>query len=213
MPPSQEQKHLLETRQSRYDQYRQKLRPYLTARGLGEAAANRFRLGYVEPSDADQRRYWHRMAIPYLTPTGVVQIRYRCISGHNHNAENCPKYLGDTGAEVTLYNAHAVLESPRVLFITEGEMDAVAISTLAGHAAVGVPGAQAWGKHRYWARCFVGFERLIFAADGDDAGEQLARAITKDLPEVHVVRLPDGEDANSVLAGGVDDFLERCGLA
>lgn len=213
MPPSTEQKQSLETRQLRYDQYRQKLLPYLTGRGLGAAAADRFRLGYVEPSEADPRRYWHRMAIPYLTPTGIVQIRYRCLSEHNHGAEQCPKYLGDPGAEITLYNANAVLDSPRVLFLTEGEMDAVAITTLAGHAAVGIPGSQSWAKYPYWARCFVGFERLILPADGDEAGQQLATAITKSLPEVQIVRLPDGEDANSVLARDPDGFLGRCGLA
>lgn len=213
MQPSSERRRSLEEAVQRFERSQTKLLPSLAGRGLAAVAAERFRLGYVEPNDLDAKRYWHRLAIPYLTPTGVVQIRYRCLSDHNHNDENCPKYLGDTGAEVTLYNAQAVLESPRVLFITEGEMDAVAITTLAGHAAVGIPGAQAWGKHRFWARCFVGFERLILAADGDDAGEQLARAITKDLPEVSVVRLPDGDDANSVLARDVDEFLDRCGLA
>lgn len=211
MPPSNEQKLSLEVRQLRYDQQRSQLLPYLTGRGLA-GAADKFRLGYVEPSELDPRGYWHRMAIPYLTPTGIVQIRYRCLRDHNCKAEGCPKYLGDPGQEVTLYNAHVVLDSPRVLFLTEGEMDAVAITTLAGYAAVGIPGAQAWGKNKHWPRCFVGFDRIVLAADGDDAGNQLATAITKDIPEVHVVRLPDGEDANSVLARDRDEFLERCGL-
>lgn len=213
MPPSTAQKLSWETRQQRYDLHRNKLLPYLNGRGLGAAAIERFRLGYVEPHDQDQRRYWGRMAIPYATPTGIVQIRYRCLADHNCKEANCSKYLGEPGQEITLYNAHAVLDSPRVLFLTEGEMDAVAITTLAGYPAVGIPGAQAWRAHPYWARCFVGFDRLILPADGDDAGAELATTVRKSLQEVHCVRLPDGDDANSVLARDVEEFLHRCGLA
>ena len=198
-------------RQRRYDQHKNQLLPYLTGRGLA-AAADRFRLGYVEPGDADPPKYWHRMAIPYLTPTGIVQIRFRCLKDHSHSAEGCPKYLGDPGADITLFNAHVVLNNPRVLFITEGELDAVAIETIAGYAAVGVPGAQAWNRYPYWSRCFVGFDRLIVAADGDDAGGQLAAAVARALPHAHVVQLPDGEDANSVLARDPAEFARRCGL-
>jgi hypothetical protein len=73
-----------------------------------------------------------------------------------------------------------------------------------------VPGAQAWPKNAHWARCFVNFPRLILPADGDAAGAQFAAAVTKTLPEVSVVQLPDGDDANSVLARSVAEFLELC---
>jgi DNA primase len=187
----------------------------LTARGLDAAAADRFRLGYVEPSDDDPRRYWQRMAIPYLTPTGIVQIRYRCLLDHHakgQDAGGCPKFLGDAGQEVTLYNAHATLDGGQVLFLAEGEPDVWAITTLAGYPAVGIPGSKAWEKHPYWARCFVNFPRLILPADGDDAGTHLATAVAKSLPEVQVVQLPEGEDANSLLARDRAEFLRRCGL-
>lgn len=207
MPPSPELKASLEARLRRYESGRPKLLPYLAGRGLGAGAADRFRLGYVEPSDEDAPRYWHRMAIPYLTPTGVVQIRYRRLV-----EDDSPKYLGDAGTEVTLYNAQATLDAGEVLFITEGELDAVAIETIAGYPAVGIPGARSWTKHPYWARCFVNFPRLILPADGDQAGSELAEVVAADLPELHVVRLPDGEDANSVLARDPDEFIRRCGL-
>lgn len=216
MPPSTEQKHSLEARQARHDQQRPKLHPYLTGRGLdGPEVADRYRLGYVEPSELDPARYWHRMAIPYLTPTGIVQIRYRCLLPHHAKGQDdggCPKFLGDPGAEVTLYNAAATLNTTGVLFIAEGEPDVWAIETLTGFPAVGIPGALSWGKHPYWARCFVNFDRLILPADGDDAGNNLATVVAKSLPEVHVVRLPAGDDANSVLARDLSEFLRRCGL-
>jgi DNA primase len=205
--PSPAQKLSLEERLCKFESARLPLLPYLAERGLGAEAADRFRLGYVEPSDNEPRRYWHRMALPYLTPTGVVQIRYRRLV-----EDDSPKYLGDPGTEVTLFNAHATLGARGPVFLCEGEMDAIAVTTLTGHPAVGIPGARAWQAHPYWARCFVGLDHLIFPADGDTAGHELADAVHQSLPEVHVVRLPDGEDANSVLARDRAEFLARCGL-
>jgi hypothetical protein len=147
------------------------------------------------------------MAIPYLTPTGVVQIRYRRLAD-----DDSPKFLGETGEEVTLYNAAATLTARKVLFLCEGEPDVWAVETLAGYPAVGVPGAQAWKAHPHWARCFVNFPLIIMPADGDQAGDDLAKTVAKDLPETRIVRLPDGDDANSVLARDPDRFLTLCGL-
>jgi hypothetical protein len=184
----------------------------LTGRGLAAAAA-RFRLGYVEPADDVPTSYWHRMAIPYATPTGVVQIRYRCLIDHHAKGQDpgrCPKFLGDRGTEVTLYNAQATLHAKGPLFIVEGEPDTWAVETIAGFPAVGVPGAETWRKHPYWARCFVGHD-LILPADGDAAGNDLADAVSADL-EVRVVRLPDGEDAASVLVADPARFAALCGV-
>jgi DNA primase len=217
VPPSTAQKHSLAERLSRYERNApEKLLPYLTGRGLGVPALEQFRLGYVEPSELDPKHYWHRMAIPYLTPTGVVQIRYRCLLDHHSpggDPGRCPKFMGDAGQEVTLYNAHATLRSSPVVFLTEGEPDVWAVQTLTGYPAVGIPGAKSWVKHPYWARVFVGFDQIVLPADGDDAGQELAETVSNSLPEVRIVRLPDGEDANSVLARDPDEFLRRCGLA
>lgn len=200
MLPSSARKQSLEERLRQYETSATTLLPYLAGRGLGVAALERFRLGYVETGE-----YAGRLAIPYLTPTGVVQIRYRSLTG----AE--PKYLSEPGVKPTLYNASAVLRRGPI-FLTEGEFDAVAIETILGRPAVGVPGAQAWAANPHWARCFVGHD-LILPADGDQAGRDLAAAVAKTLPETRVAYLPDGTDANECLARDPDDFLRRCGLA
>jgi DNA primase len=188
----------------------------LAGRGLGADAADRFRLGLVPAGDDDPRRYHGRLAIPYTTPSGIVQIRYRCLAPHHAKSDDdrgCPKFLGDPGEKVTLYNAQATLRPSPVCFLVEGEPDVWAAETLLGVPAVGVPGAKAWEAHPYWARCFVGFDRLILPADGDDAGDHLASVVRKALPEVHIVRLPDGEDVNSLLVTeGADEFRKRCKL-
>jgi hypothetical protein len=212
MPPSPEQRRSLEEQLLRYESHRPKIQAYLDGRGLA-GAAERFRLGYVEPADDVPVRYWNRLVIPYLTPTGVVQLRYRCVGAHDCKERNHGKYLGDAGVDVTLFNASAVLTGRDPVVLTEGEFDAIAVEALTGLPAVGIPGAQAWGKHPYWSRCFVGHD-LILPADGDDAGMSLADAVKADLPDVKVVRLPDGHDCNSVLlAEGRAGFLARLGLA
>lgn len=210
MPPSTAQKLSLESLVQRFEQHQSRVLPYLTGRGLA-GAAERFRLGFVEPADDIPRQHWNRMSIPYLTATGPVQIRYRCLAGHDCKERGCSKYLGDKGVEVTLYNASTLLDASGPVVLCEGELDAVAVETIAGLPAVGVPGSQAWKRHPYWARCFVGLD-LILAADGDAAGEDLAATIAADLPELRVVRLPDGDDANSVLQRDPAGFVRRLGL-
>jgi hypothetical protein len=211
VPPSTAQKRSVEAMVQRFESSRDKIQGYLTGRGLA-GAAERFRLGYVDPADDVDRRYWHRMAIPYLTPTGPVQIRYRCVQAHDCKARGCSKYLGDKGVEVTLYNPGTLLDAVGPVVLCEGELDAVAVETIAGLPAVGIPGSQAWKRHPYWARCFVGLDLILFA-DGDAAGDDLAATIAADLPELRVARAPEGHDANSVLQRDPADFLRRCGLA
>lgn len=211
MPPSSAQRQSLEALASRFEQSQSKLRPYLTGRGLA-GAAEPFRLGYVDPAEGVPRRYWHRMAVPYLTPTGVVQIRYKCILDHDHKAVSCSKMLGDSGVEVTLYNPAAVLDATGPVVLVEGEPDVWAVQTLAGLPAVGIPGAQAWKRHPYWSRCFVGHD-LILVSDGDAAGDSLAETISADLPELHHVRLPDDTDSGDLLQReDAAEFRRRLGL-
>ena len=84
MLPSSVQRASLEERARRFEAAGpSNLLGYLTGRGLGVAALERCRPGYVEPPDDVPRRYWHRLAIPYNTPAGVVQIRYRCLIDHH----------------------------------------------------------------------------------------------------------------------------------
>ena len=215
MPPSTAQKHSLEALHRRFEAAGPtNLLAYLTGRGLGGAVLDRFRLGYVEPADDVPRMFWHRMAVPYCTPTGIVQLRYKCLLPHHAKGADpgrCSKVLVEAGQELTLYNASAVLGANGPVFLCEGEPDVWAVATILGLPAVGIPGAQAWTKHPYWARCFVGLD-LILPADGDPAGNDLADVVARDLPETKIVRLPENDDALSVLARDPDEFIRLCGL-
>lgn len=184
---------------------------YLTTRGFTPDGVRPFRLGVVD--EHAQAFMVGRLSIPYLSPSGVLGIKYRCLQSHDCKEAGDPKYLYDDGEEPRLFNAGATLRSAPLIFICEGELDAIAVQSLTGLPAVAVPGAQMWDKHRYWARCFAPFPLVVIPADGDNAGKQLAKAIGRDLPQLRVVHMPNGADANDVLrTEGVDGFLKRCDL-
>lgn len=211
MQLSLEQKQFAELQCQRYKQHQTSLSPYLDGRGLA-GAAERFRLGVVPAGPDDNARFHGRMSIPYLTPSGIVGWKYRCVQPHNCKDLDHPKYDQPAGQKQNLYNAHAVLRGGDTIFLTEGELDTIAIETLTGFPSVGCPGAQQWKAHSYWGRVFNGFDRVIIPADGDKAGREFADTVAHLLPEAVVVQLPDGEDANSLLAKDRAEFLRRCGV-
>jgi len=64
---------------------------YLAQRGINPAVAQAIRLGVVVDPLAGQEQFINRLAIPYLTPTGVVDIRFRSMGPEE------PKYMGMPG--------------------------------------------------------------------------------------------------------------------
>jgi hypothetical protein len=184
---------------------------YLTTRGIPEQAAERYRLGIVDEHPLDYMI--GRLSIPYQTMTGILGIKYRCLKPHDCKAEGCPKFLYDDGEEPRLYNAGATLRTSPLIFVTEGEPDTWAVETMTGYPACAIPGATVWGQHRYWARCFTPFPLVILPADGDKAGRDMAKAMSRDLPQLRVCHMPSEMDANDVLREqGVEKFLALCDL-
>lgn len=178
---------------------------------LAISAVHNFRLGVVD--DHPQEYLIGRLSIPYLTMSGMLGIKYRCMRNHDCKTTGCPKYLYDDGEEPRLYNAGATLTTAPFIFVTEGELDCIAVQTFTGFPAVAVPGADMWAKHRYWARTLNPFPLVIVPADGDKAGKALAKLIAQDVPQARVVHMPTDMDANEVLSTeGAEGFLTRCDL-
>lgn len=184
---------------------------YLAGRGIGHAA-KRYRLGFVADPMPGHEAMKGRLSIPYLTASGVVDIKFRCVEHADCKAAHCPKYLGVEGGGGWLYNARAVLAAQEHVVITEGEFDAMAVSALAGIPAVGYPGTSTWQKSKHWPRVFAGLD-VVVVADGDKPGLDAAKLVAKSIEGARVVAMPDGEDANSFLVQrGPDEFRERLGL-
>lgn len=174
---------------------------YLQGRVISGRTAQLARLGYV----ADVADPMHgRLAIPYLTRAGVVNIKYRRLDGGD------PKYLYWPGLDSTLYGVEDFFTTAGPLVITEGEVDCLSIKQ-AGVRCVGYPGVQNFKAHH--ARCFYGEDLVVIVADGDTPGRDAAKAISKEIgrwaERVRVVRCPDGADANSVLVEQGEQALRQ----
>lgn len=178
---------------------------YLRGRGFDGQAAATFRLGVVHRPLVGHEGYAGRLAIPYITPSGVVNMRFRCLRAHDCKAEDCPKYLSADGMDSNLYNVLDLKQDSPFICVTEGEIDAATLS-MAGLPAVGVPGVETWQKH--FSKCLDDFEVIYSFADGDKAGRAFGRFLAREA-KARPVRLPPGEDVNSLYMKGGADALRR----
>jgi DNA primase len=175
---------------------------YLARRGLTLEDAATAHLGVVEEPLPSHEQYRGRLVIPYLTPTGVVDIRFRAMGPEE------PKYMGLPGTHTRLYNVIALQEAGDSIAVCEGEIDALTLHYKCGIPAVGVPGATAWKKH--YTRILQDFEKVYVFADGDQPGSDFAKNIAKELQSVITLQMPEGEDVNSqFLQHGYEYFREK----
>jgi DNA primase len=175
---------------------------YLAERGITLEQATKARLGVVQEPLVGHEQYVNRLAIPYMTRTGVVDIRFRAMDGLE------PKYMGLTGATTHMYNVGAFFRAKEMLTICEGEIDTITMDTVCDIPAVGVPGVNNWKQHYF--RLMADFDRVFMFADGDTAGTDFAKFLSKELSNLTVINLPDGEDVNSMfLKHGAEFFKEK----
>lgn len=163
---------------------------WLAERGITVEQASIYMLGYVDDDSPESRPYRGRVAIPYLTPAGVIDIRFRSTTDRG------PKYLSRPGAEGHLYNVGALWRDSDVIAICEGEFDTMVMDSLSGIPAVGVPGVKLWKKH--YRRLFQDYERILVIGDGDDAGREFSITIASQIPNAIPVLIDKGHDINSL---------------
>lgn len=176
---------------------------YLASRGLSPAALATFRLGVVSRPLPGHEAYRGRLAIPYLTPAGVVNLRFRCAE--QHDCDGHPKYLSIEGAGTNLYNVLDLKRDSPFICVAEGEIDTMSLS-LAGLPAVGVPGVDTWQKH--FSRCLEDFEVIYAFGDGDKAGSKFSNFLARET-RARPIRMPSGDDCNSLFMKGGADALRR----
>jgi DNA primase len=202
---SKSQKELLEKATESYAQNLQEIVPYLQSRGITEQTAIMFRLGFVREPEMGHEPYVGKLAIPYLTPTGVIDIRFRSL-----NSDGGPKYLSRPGATTHIYNINALSNDSDVLAICEGELDTV-VATQAGFSAVGLPGANNWKS--FYTRVLADWSKVVLLCDGDNAGREMAKHLSRELDNVFPVFMPEGQDVNDVyLLEGADGLRKRAGV-
>lgn len=180
---------------------------YLTQRGFTAATAAQWRLGVVTSPQVGAERYRGRLVIPYLTPAGVINARFRCLQAKPHDCKEYghAKYLGMEGWDTNLFNVADLKRVADAICVCEGELDAITLS-MCGIPAVAVPGASNWHKH--FSRCLEDFTKVYVLGDGDTAGKGLNKQLIHEARAVPV-RMPKGEDVNSLYLKEGPDGLRR----
>ena len=189
MKQSALQKELLGKAAQKYSESIHLAEDYLRQRGIPLEVARLARFGVVAEPEVGHEQYQGRLSIPYVTKTGVVDLRFRSL-----NPAVEPKYMGLTGADTKMYNVLDIERASDFIGVCEGELDTLTMSACVGIPCVGVPGANSWKKH--YTRLLADFERVFIFADGDQPGREFASSLARELP-VTVVQFPDGEDVNS----------------
>ncbi len=174
---------------------------YLRSRGIPIEIARLAQLGVVEEPEVGHEAYVGRLSIPYITKTGIVDLRFRSL-----NPAVEPKYMGLTGAETRMYNVVDIEKANNFIGVCEGELDTITMSGCIGIPCVGVPGANSWKKH--YTRLLADFERVFVFADGDQPGTEFARSLARELP-VTIIQLPDGHDVNSMFVQEGADYFHN----
>lgn len=207
MRPGESQKSWLGKVAQRYhESLTPEVLSYLDDRGIEKDAAAGYLLGYVADPDPMHEPFRGRLSIPFITPTGVVYMRFRCLEDHDCREEGHGKYEGPAKSETHLYNVQALHDADTAIGITEGELDAL-VATGAEFPSVGVPGANNWKPFYY--RLFDDFERVVILGDGDKAGRDFTAKLADNIPGGEAKLMPEGYDVNSyILEHGKESFIE-----
>jgi DNA primase len=65
-----------------------------------------------------------------------------------------------------------------------------------------------WKKH--YTRLLADFDKVFMFADGDQAGHDFSKSLTRELGNVITVQMPEGEDVNSMyLKYGASYFKQK----
>ena len=174
---------------------------YLAERGITLQQAQEARLGVVLDPLTGHEAYANRLSIPYITKSGVVDLRFRSLDTQE------PKYMGLAGNTTHLYNVSAFFKATSYICICEGEIDTITLDIVCGIPAVGVPGVSNWKKH--YSRLLADFDRVFLFADGDNAGSEFGKTLSRELGNLVIVQMPDGEDVNSMYRTHGGDYFKH----
>ena len=193
---------------------------YLKQRGISPELAHFFGLGFIpdwrHPKTVTEGK--NPPATPRLIiPTGKVNYTARLTRSAQNDTEEQYKKQKVNGAGV--FNAAAIKNATRPLFIVEGEIDAISFYAVGGQAvAIGstsnvnklLQELEKAGRQRTR-------EPFIIALDNDDAGRKATETLTAGLDHLRIkytfadtVYLFNGEkDANDALQKDRAVFAER----
>ncbi len=191
---SNEQRRSLEEATLRYMGSVAVAEAYLAGRGISLEVAAGYALGVVVDPMVGHDIFEGRLTIPYLTNSGPVNMKFRCMRYHDCKTVGCPKYITWPGLDTNIYGVQAYAKAEDFICVTEGELDSLTLNML-GIPSIGIPGASNWKPH--WNKVLDDFSTVFVFSDGDKAGQEFAKRMVSEVNAVNV-KMPDGEDVNSM---------------
>jgi hypothetical protein len=166
----------------------------MKSRALSMETIVKFQLGAVLNPVASNETVRGWVSVPYLSPTGVLSMRFR----RPPESDAPMKYWSPKGTATRVFNTGALVNPGHWLAVCEGEFCTIA-ATQCGIPAIGIAGVQSWKP--FVRNMLSGFSRIIVLADNDDSGQGLAfgEMVAEQLDEVRIVLAPKGHDVNSTL--------------
>jgi len=209
---SASQKAFLTEAANRYAKTVDSAAAFLQGRAVTRDTAISRLLGCVSDPAPGHERFDGWLSIPYVTPSGVVAIKFRCIRHEDCKAEGCQRYDAPAGQKAKLYGAGDLVNGGDVAAVVEGEFKAIAVTQALGIPAVSTSAGQ-WMEH--WPRTLADFDRVLVIADNDDAGLKHAKdKVLKSLPQGRLV-VPPSEYPKVddwLLEAGADEVRRAIGL-
>ena len=164
---------------------------YFARRGISEATANRFSLGYDEQNTC--------VVLP-------------CDNGHIvRRATSEKRYLNERGQPSPLFQS-GLLRGNEPVFLVEGVFDALSAEELGYHACA-MNGSGNRTKVAEILRTLEPYAPILLLPDSDKAGEEWASALSAEFPWLYCCApVPHGKDLNESLLESAADtaaFLEN----
>lgn len=177
---------------------------YLEGRGIPAHVAHGRLLGSVVEPEQGHEHATGWLSIPYVTPSGVVAIKFRRIG-----SDAKPKCLAVEGQGSHLYGVCDLHRPSDVIAICEGELDCVVLSELCGVPTVATS-VGTWEP--FWRRLFEDYAKVYIVLDPDEPGKNFAKKLRDKIQNSVIVDLEIGDVNEAYLKEGPEFIRQKIGL-
>lgn len=177
---------------------------YLEKRGISQATAEAYQIGYDPKADPAQSGH---PCPRIIIPTSPGHYIARRIDGQKEFAKMNPK-----GSTPAIFNGKALYEGAEEIFIAEGAFDALSILET-GHAAIALNSTANADKLLKILEEKRTAATLILCLDNDEAGQKAADTLAEGLKRLNVSYITaniagEYKDPNEALTADKESFLD-----
>ena len=178
---------------------------YFKQRGLSEDIISQYRLGY-DPcfTEGTGGRPWQVVIVP-------IGDNYFIARNIDPGADKLLRYRKPKGKDVEFFNI-AALEKKQVVYIVEGEVDALSVLS-AGAQAIGLGSAANTKKFLQYLESHKPKAFLVISPDNDEAGEKAKAELVEGMESQGIPFSVDSvagefKDPNEALVKDKDSFIQ-----